>query len=381
MHNASIRVALFASFAGVACAMTPDEEAGLTGRPSSSSPGTITAPGGPTGSNGPNGDAGVPDVPGSPGTPGSDAGSTNESGPAAADAGSANDSGPVVDTGTPDTGGNGTPVATRQCNTVSATTEEYGLAAPSTPPSGVSFLSDWGNRARAGGFSGIQVMDACRYHVDSNFHTWHGRFAVRVEVNPGDDPIGSGGERSEVLTMQDSSKNEFEESSASGDVFIATSYYFPATWDGTFLSGDGDSWSAVMQFHPSGSSGYFAGLQAGRRQAGAAQKFYFAGDALHEFSDGGQIVLGKWTDLVLEFNFGTGALRIYRRNEGQTKFTKVVDAVDSSMTSTDTTYFKQGLYRGPDVNGRTDVLWVGPTARGGTFAAVESASFGTSNGF
>ena len=51
------------------------------------------------------------------------------------------------------------------------------------------------------------------------------------------------------------------------------------------------------------------------------------------------------------------------------------------MVTANTTYFKQGLYRGPDVNGRTDVLWVGPTSRGPTFAAVEQASFGTSDGF
>jgi hypothetical protein len=41
---------------------------------------------------------------------------------------------------------------------------------------------------------------------------------------------------------------------------------------------------------------------------------------------------------------------------------------------------KQGHYRGGNVNGRTDVLWVGPTARGDTFSAVEQAAFGTNVG-
>jgi hypothetical protein len=43
-------------------------------------------------------------------------------------------------------------------------------------------------------------------------------------------------------------------------------------------------------------------------------------------------------------------------------------------------YFKQGLYRGGSVNGRTDVFWAGPTARGSTFSAVEQAAFGTNVG-
>jgi hypothetical protein len=41
---------------------------------------------------------------------------------------------------------------------------------------------------------------------------------------------------------------------------------------------------------------------------------------------------------------------------------------------------KQGLYRGGNVDGRTDVYWVGPTVRGGTFSAVEQAAFGTQVG-
>jgi hypothetical protein len=137
-----------------------------------------------------------------------------------------------------------------------------------------------------------------------------------------------------------------------------------------------------MQFHPSGSAGYFASLQAGRRDVGQPQKLYYsAGDGLKEFSDGSLIPLGAWIDLVFDFNFATGAYKIYRRNEGATTFTLVVNAVDATMVDSNTTYFKQGLYRGPDVSGRTDVLWIGPTSRGTSFAAVEAASFGTNAGF
>jgi hypothetical protein len=275
----------------------------------------------------------------------------------------------------------GRPLGTRQCNSVSSVHEQYSLPAPTSIPSGTSFLSDWANRPIAGGFNGVQAMDTCRYRLDASFRTWHDKPAVRVEVNAGDDALNSGGERSEVLTMQTSGGGTIEESSSSGRTFIATSYYFPSNWDGTFIHGDGESWSAVMQFHPSGSAGYFAGLHAGRRDVGMPQKFYWSSGALSEFSDGSAILLGQWVDLVMQFDFATGDFRIYRRNEGQSKFVQVLAITDSSMVTSNTTYFKQGLYRGPDVNGRTDVLWIGPTARATTFAAAELASFGTANGF
>ena len=43
-------------------------------------------------------------------------------------------------------------------------------------------------------------------------------------------------------------------------------------------------------------------------------------------------------------------------------------------------YVKRGLYWGGDVAGRTDVLRIGPTARGSSFSAVEQEAFGTNVG-
>jgi hypothetical protein len=84
-------------------------------------------------------------------------------------------------------------------------------------------------------------------------------------------------------------------------------------------------------------------------------------------------------DLVLEIDWGTAAFSIWRRNEGQTSFTQVVNTTDASAPPSGI-YMKQGLYRGGAVNGRTDVYWVGPTVRGSSFAAVEQAAFGTNVG-
>lgn len=246
---------------------------------------------------------------------------------------------------------------------------------------GVSFLSNWSAEPLAGGFQGIQAVDPCRYQLDPKFSTWHGKPATRIEVNPGDDPLNLGTERAEALSMQTSAGAEIIESAPSGTQYFAFSWYFPTNWDATFLKGDGDSWSFITQFH--GSSDVAGGLAIGRRTTTDKQHLWYdlgsTGEAA--FSDGGEITLGQWIDLVMEVDFKAGHLTMYRRNQGQTKFASVIDVAYPDAASVAGIYFKQGLYRGPDVNGRTDVFWIGQTARGTSFASVESATFGTSDGF
>jgi hypothetical protein len=239
-------------------------------------------------------------------------------------------------------------------------------------PTGISAMTDWTQHPQSGGWNGRQVMDACRYQADPHgFATWHGKAAARVEVDPGDDPLalGEGSERAEMLTLQDATGAAVPE--GSGTAYYATSYFFPTTWDGTQIHGDSNSWSAVMQLYPLG------GLSAARHDVGAPQIYGFASFA---FSDGGSIALGKWTDFVLMIDWSAGHVVWWRRDEGQTAFTKVIDGTDTTFVNAKNVYVKQGLYRGGDVNGRTDVLWIGPTSRGASFAAVEAASFGTNVG-
>lgn len=268
-----------------------------------------------------------------------------------------------------------TPDASPTCPAVPAGDhEQYHLPAITHPAAGLSSEINWLQIPATGGWYGAQVMDSCRIHADS-FTTWHGKAAARIEVQPADDPLdlGEGSERAEMAFLQDSTGKQITETSASGTVYYATSYYFPATWDGTFIRGNSNSWSFVWQFYG------WQGLAAGRGYAAdpAAQKYWFGGINA-SFSDSGNISKGRWTDFVFMVNWGAGHLSVWRRNEGETAFTPVLDASGPSVTGS--IYVKQGLYRGGDVNGRTDVLWVGPTARGSAFAAVEMAAFGTNVG-
>jgi len=258
------------------------------------------------------------------------------------------------------------------------------LPAPPTAGADVSFRTDWSSMPRGGGFNRTQIMNACRMQPDGT-QTAHAMPAVRVEVRPGDDPLalGADSERAEVLIMQDPSGPIYE-SAASGTQYYATSYYFPATWDGTFLRGDSNSWSFVMQFHGTG-SGLPGGLSAGRHTASGPQMYQLQGvGQTYDLSNGG-ISLGQWTDFIFGYTWAataTGHITVFRRDEGQAKFTQVLDVANvvTMPSASETYYWKQGLYRGGDVAGRIDVFWFGPTARAESFAAVEMAAFGTSDG-
>jgi hypothetical protein len=278
---------------------------------------------------------------------------------------------------TPDGGGfTGNPASI--CSPVPINGDRTSDPRPAPPAAaGVSFHSDWPGIPNGGGYRYTQMMDDCRMQLDGQT-TWHGHAALRVEVRPGDDALESGGERAEALIMQDSSGASINESAASGTQYYATSYYFPTTWDATFIHGDSESWSFVMQMYGSG------GLSAARHDVGAPQIYQLSvGNNTHDFSNGA-IALGTWTDLVLMYTFAAtanGHVTVWRRDEGEAKFTQVLDRANVVTLEGSSQYWKQGLYRGPSVNGRTDVLWIGPTARGPSFAAVENAAFGTNDGF
>jgi FG-GAP-like repeat/Polysaccharide lyase len=263
--------------------------------------------------------------------------------------------------------------------------EAYGLAVATGLGANVVFSTNWMQIPATGGWYGEQIMDGCRFQADGNV-TWHGLAAARVEVQVGDDPLnlGENSNRAEMLVMQTASGTQIHEGPSSGMQFYATSYYFPPTWSGqqwpwsAFAPTDCssgsqnqcNSWSYVMQFYG------WAALMAASTAPGGVEHYSFAGQ---NFTTNGDIALGQWTDFVFQVNWGTGGYVIYRRDQGHSAFTQVL-AGNNTVPSGGGIYYKQGLYRGGNVNGRTDVLWIGPTARGSSFAAVEQQAFGTNNG-
>src|SRR5262249_46041936 len=92
------------------------------------------------------------------------------------------------------------------------------FAAPAMSPQGTSFLTDWPGIPKSGGYRYTQIMDACRMQLDGTT-TWHGAPALRVEVQPGDDPLALGSERAEALIMQGGSGSIYE------NTMSGTQYY------------------------------------------------------------------------------------------------------------------------------------------------------------
>jgi polysaccharide lyase-like protein len=277
------------------------------------------------------------------------------------------------------------PVASKICAPVApGSHESYRLAPTRGLPEGISFATDWAANPN-GGWFGAQIMDRCRMRPDG-FLTWHGKPALRVEVQPDDDPLALhvNSERAEVMLMQDAGGAAIKESRSSGQQYYATSYYFPSDWQGQQLPWSAfsgmdctargqnqcNSWSFVWQFWGWG------GLSAAQTAVRGPQQYRFNGVP---FLNKGQIALGKWTDLVFTVDWGTGFYKIWRRDEGEVGFAHVLSGLTPVAAGKDF-YAKQGLYRGGNVNGRTDVLWIGPTVRGTSFAGVEKQAFGTEQG-
>ena len=262
--------------------------------------------------------------------------------------------------------------------------EKYRLPRTGSLQPGVSFASDW-TQNPTGGWFGVQAMDSCRMRRDGTL-TWHGKAAVRVEVQPNDDPLALKGnsERAEVLIMQDAKGGQIKETAASGVQYYATSYYFPADWAGQQLpwsafravncAGGGqdqcNSWSIVWQFYGWG------GMSAAQMAPGGPQRYRFNNA---EFTMRGDVALGKWTDFVFVVDWRTGGYSVWRRDEGEKQFALVLTDKTRLKPGVQV-YVKQGLYRGAAHGGRTDVLWIGPTARGASFAAVERQAFATEEG-
>jgi polysaccharide lyase-like protein len=278
------------------------------------------------------------------------------------------------------------PLAGKICSPASpGPHEKYRLPATKALSQGISFATDW-THSENGGWFGVQVVDRCRMRPDNGFLTWHGMAAVRVEVQPNDDPLAlnANSERAEVLFMQDVKGNPLKETAQSGTQYYATSYYFPENWQGQQLPWSAfpatdctargqnqcNSWSFVWQFLGWGA------MSAAQMSVRGPQEYRFNGA---RFVDGGRIALGKWSDFVFSVEWSTGFYKVWRREEGETNFTHVLSGI-AAVPAGKEFYVKQGLYRGGNVNGRTDVLWIGPTARGESFAAVEQQAFGTKDG-
>ncbi|MES1218350.1 MAG: heparin lyase I family protein [Bacteroidota bacterium] len=251
----------------------------------------------------------------------------------------------------------------------------------------IVFKGDW--TKKYGGWETPNMVDVDR--VSRNGITWHGLPAAKTEVRSGDkSACDETCDRSEIAELPDGKGGLIDEGKALGStVYFATSYKIPPA----FQSNPGN-WEIVLQLHGPdefGVSPVFAfdignkKWQVNMRQGDIRLNTINKGYPLSN----NDITYDKWTDFIIAINFqknSTGFVKIWRRDEGESFFTQVLnlDKISTLQYSGPAGpigyhYWKQGIYRSRIAD--TDIMWMGPFARTGTFEASEKAAFGTANGF
>ncbi len=255
---------------------------------------------------------------------------------------------------------------------------------------GVSFSGDWEDGLIGpGNWRTLQIVDGDRFQrVTAPVR--QGQYAVRVEVRPGDDPIHSSGERAEALVMLNADGKRLNESVSSGTQYYAFSVRLDADWQMP-EAGKGGSWAIIFQLH--GPDVIKASPAVAIRAHEQFELSLHSGDLdsrakslrwqSYPFSEG-SLNRGQWVDLVLRIHFAsdfTGAVQVWRRNEGEHDFREVLSLEDvptlqyrSSKGAVGAHYWKHGLYRSKQTT-LTNVLWLDGLTRGDTFKDVVRAAF------
>jgi hypothetical protein len=221
-----------------------------------------------------------------------------------------------------------------------------------------------------------------------------GGSVLQVEVRPGDN-VGYTGERAEVSVMLAPDGSRYPVTGESGHEYYALSIKLDPDWQPP-SAGAGWVWGLFIQLHgPDDFSAPPAFAMAAEKDfhVNLCSGDLIEGGALRRNKDATSVPLsrgdlrpGHWVEFVLDVTWAydnRGSLDIFRRDEGEKSFVKVL-SLDGQPTlqfrsSTPdvhgTHYWKVGYYRSISP-GVTNRLWLGPLARGSSFQEVAVAAFG-----
>jgi hypothetical protein len=257
----------------------------------------------------------------------------------------------------------------------------------------VSYSCGWETTILGPGcWLGPQFVDPNRFQRVTN-PVRKGNYSVRVEVQPGDDPINSSGERAEVYIMREKSGSLLYENESSGIQFYGLSVLLPTDWKTSAGSGYYDGyWDLIFQLHGPdvlGTSPAF-GLELNNDRFSVDM---CVGDIArsvniydnYRLSDG-SLNLGHWVDFVIKIKYAkdaNGSVDVWRRNEGVTEFSHVLAVANTPTLQYSSNinggavgqhYWKTGFYRN---SGTTidNVLYLDGITRGSTFESVVADAF------
>lgn len=247
---------------------------------------------------------------------------------------------------------------------------------------------DWGHAERAAADRLQRVTSVTR----------KGKYALRVEVRPGDQAVNDAGrilptgETAQLLILLDSKGQRIDENERSGTKYFAFSVRLDTAWKspGPDVTGRG-SWSIIWELHG----------PVGPPYTGVSPAFaFYARDRFSVAVNGGNIDdrqnlrnyelsnsllnAGNWVDFVVKITFAAtsaGEVVVWRRDEGQADFGQVLSIATPTLhykTSTGVLdhYWKAGLYRGKQPQGGvTSVLWLDGFTRADTFEEAKREAF------
>lgn len=205
-----------------------------------------------------------------------------------------------------------------------------------------------------------------------------GRFAARIELRPGDNPLQCcpGSDRAEVLGMTRPDGSDISENADSGAQYFGFSIRLAADWSEP-------EWNSFVQLH--GPDEYdLPAAFALRVNAGRFIADVNGGDISEPFRshyDAGPVVLNTWVDFIVRIDFAiseTGAVAVWRRDEGQEDFGQQVEAMRiATLQSRDGVagdhYWKAGFYRATKED--VAVVWLDGVTRADTFEEVVATAF------
>ena len=276
------------------------------------------------------------------------------------------------------------------------------IAQTITPlPANVSFLYDWENGPtnHSGGWVDTQWMASDRIQVVSDFGQLGGK-AIKVTVNPGDDPINSSGERAELVHMSNRDGTILDENIPSGTQYYAVSIKLPTDWVEPAKEVNGPNWAIFLQLHGDDKYGMSPSFAMDIKDAFQVDNMggdldycnnYIVTDpakcnfTFYPLSDG-SLNLGHWVYFVIKIKFAkdfTGSIDVWRANEGQSQFTQVLSKSNIPTLQYRGTinngivpnhYWKTGFYRSEQTT-LINVIYLGSIVRGSTFNDVVAAAF------
>jgi lysophospholipase L1-like esterase len=255
---------------------------------------------------------------------------------------------------------------------------------------GISFSGDWeAGLTGDGNWRLSQSIASDRFQRVTD-PVRQGQYAARIEVRPGDDPINSSGERSEVAVMTDRNGQAINESESSGTQYYAFSVRLDPNWQMP-ETGESGTWAIIFQLHGPNELGTSPSFSV--RVDEQLEISLHSGDLDSEESSiqwqsyplsDGSLNRGEWIDLVFKIKFAkdfTGSVMVWRRNEDEHVFRQVLSLEDvptlqykSSEGSSGDHYWKFGLYRNEQTT-ITHILWLDGLTRGDSFDAVVRAAF------